>query len=119
MPHLALEVKGAEYLETHSEEPVAVEDGTERAAHGVRTTLLGTPDSEGVRQTSQTTAGARQEASRNNEIFQAEPKAIAEEQVKSFVEKHSGRYSKAVASLLEDEEKRLAFYDFAAAHFRQ
>ena len=50
-----------------------------------------------------------------HEIFQAETKEIAEEQVRAFVKEYSDRYPKAVASLEKGEEKRLTFYDFPAA----
>jgi transposase-like protein len=45
-----------------------------------------------------------------HEIFQAETKEIAEEQVRAFVKEYSDRYPKAVASLLKDEEKLLTYY---------
>ena len=53
-----------------------------------------------------------------HEIFQAETKAVAQEQVRAFVKEYSDRYPKAVASLLKDEEKLLTFYDFPAAHWQ-
>jgi transposase-like protein len=53
-----------------------------------------------------------------HEIFQAETKAIAEEQVETFQREYADRYPKAVASLLKDEEKLLTFYDFPAAHWQ-
>ncbi len=53
-----------------------------------------------------------------HEIFQAETKAIAEEQVQAFVKEYSDRYPKAVTSLVKDEEKLLTFYDFPAAHWQ-
>ena len=53
-----------------------------------------------------------------HEIFQAETKASAEEQVRSFVSSYRDRYPKAVASLVKDEEKLLTFYDFPAAHWQ-
>ena len=53
-----------------------------------------------------------------HEIFQAETKEVAEEQVRAFVKEYSDRYPKAVASLLKDEEKLLTFYDFPAAHWQ-
>jgi transposase-like protein len=53
-----------------------------------------------------------------HEIFQAETKAIGEEQVQAFVKEYSDRYPKAVASLIKDEEKLLTFYDFPAAHWQ-
>ncbi|MCP5065989.1 MAG: IS256 family transposase, partial [bacterium] len=52
-----------------------------------------------------------------HEIFQAETKEAAEEQVQSFVKEYRDRYPKAVASLMKDEEKLLTFYDFPAAHW--
>lgn len=52
-----------------------------------------------------------------HEIFQAETKEAAEEQVQSFVKEYRDRYPKAVASLVKDEEKLLSFYDFPAAHW--
>ena len=52
-----------------------------------------------------------------HEIFQAETKSVAEEQVQSFVKEYSDRYPKAVASLVRDEEKLLTYYDFPAAHW--
>jgi putative transposase len=52
-----------------------------------------------------------------HEIFQAETKEAAEEQVQSFVKEYRDRYPKAVASLVRDEEKLLTFYDFPAAHW--
>jgi len=53
-----------------------------------------------------------------HEIFQAETKTIAEEQVQYFVREYSDRYPKAATSLLKDEEKLLTFYDFPAAHWQ-
>jgi transposase-like protein len=53
-----------------------------------------------------------------HEIFQAETKAIAEEQVQAFVKEYEDRYPKAVASLVRDDEKLLTFYDFPAAHWQ-
>lgn len=53
-----------------------------------------------------------------HEIFQAETKEAAEEQVQSFVREYQDRYPKAVASLAKDEEKLLSFYDFPAAHWQ-
>ncbi len=53
-----------------------------------------------------------------HEIFQAETKEVAQEQVRAFVKEYSDRYPKAVASLLKDEEKLLTFYDFPAAHWQ-
>ena len=53
-----------------------------------------------------------------HEIFQAETKAIAEEQVQAFVKEYNDRYPKAVTSLVKDEEKLLTFYDFPAAHWQ-
>jgi len=52
-----------------------------------------------------------------HEIFQAETKEIAEEQVRAFEREYGDRYPKAVASLVKDEEKLLSFYDFPAAHW--
>ncbi len=52
-----------------------------------------------------------------HEIFQAETKSVAEEQVQAFIKEYSDRYPKAVASLVKDEEKLLTFYDFPAAHW--
>ena len=53
-----------------------------------------------------------------HEIFQAETKEIAEEQVRAFVKEYGDRYPKAVASLIKDEEKLLTYYDFPAAHWQ-
>jgi transposase-like protein len=53
-----------------------------------------------------------------HEIFQAETKEVAGEQVRAFVNEYSDRYPKAVASLVRDEEKLLTFYDFPAAHWQ-
>lgn len=53
-----------------------------------------------------------------HEIFQAETKEIAEEQVRAFVNEYRDRYPKAVASLIRDEEKLLTFYDFPAAQWQ-
>jgi transposase-like protein len=53
-----------------------------------------------------------------HEIFQAESKAIAEEQVEVFHREYGDRYPKAVASLMKDEEKLLTYYDFPAAHWQ-
>jgi transposase-like protein len=52
-----------------------------------------------------------------HEIFQAETKETAAEQVQSFVKEYQDRYPKAVASLVKDDEKLLTFYDFPAAHW--
>jgi transposase-like protein len=53
-----------------------------------------------------------------HEIFQAETKAIAEQQVEKFVQEYEDKYPKAVASLLRDRERMLTFYDFPAAHWQ-
>ncbi len=53
-----------------------------------------------------------------HEIFQAETKEGAEEQVCAFVTQYRDRYPKAVAALVRDEEKLLTFYDFPAAHWQ-
>jgi len=53
-----------------------------------------------------------------HEIFQAETKEVAEEQVEVFKREYGDRYPKAVASLLRDEEKLLTYYDFPAAHWQ-
>ena len=53
-----------------------------------------------------------------HEIFQAETKESAEEQVRSFEREYSDRYPKAVDSLVKDKEKLLTFYDFPAAHWQ-
>ena len=53
-----------------------------------------------------------------HEIFQAETKEIAQEQVRAFVNEYGERYPKAVASLIRDEEKLLTFYDFPAAQWQ-
>jgi putative transposase len=53
-----------------------------------------------------------------HEIFNAETKEIAEEQVDRFVSAYEDKYPKAVASLLRDREKMLTFYDFPAAHWQ-
>ncbi len=52
-----------------------------------------------------------------HEIFHAETKEIAEEQVDRFVAAYEDKYPKAVASLLRDREMLLTFYDFPAAHW--
>ncbi len=52
-----------------------------------------------------------------HEIFQAETKEAAEEQVQSFIKEYRDRYPKAVASLVRDQEKLLTYYDFPAAHW--
>lgn len=56
--------------------------------------------------------------SRLHEIFNAETKEIAEEQVDRFVAAYEDKYPKAVASLLRDRERLLTFYDFPAAHWQ-
>ena len=53
-----------------------------------------------------------------HEIFKAETKEIAEEQVDQFVKEYEDKYPKAVASLLRDRERLLTFYDFPAAHWQ-
>ena len=53
-----------------------------------------------------------------HEIFKAETKEIAEEQLAKFVKEYEDKYPKAVASLLRDREKLLTFYDFPAAHWQ-
>jgi transposase-like protein len=53
-----------------------------------------------------------------HEIFKAETKTIAEEQVQRFVKEYRDRYPKAVASLVKDKDKLLSFYDFPAAHWQ-
>jgi transposase-like protein len=53
-----------------------------------------------------------------HEIFQAETKESAEEQVRSFEREYGDRYPKAVDSLVKDKEKLLTFYDFPAAHWQ-
>jgi transposase-like protein len=53
-----------------------------------------------------------------HEIFNAETKEIAEEQVSRFVTTYEDKYPKAVASLLRDRETMLTYYDFPAAHWQ-
>jgi transposase-like protein len=53
-----------------------------------------------------------------HEIFQAETKEVAQEQVEVFQREYGDRYPKAVASLVRDEEKLLTYYDFPAAHWQ-
>ncbi len=53
-----------------------------------------------------------------HEIFKAETKEIAEEQLAKSVQEYEDRYPKAVASLLRDREKLLTFSDFPAAHWQ-
>jgi transposase-like protein len=53
-----------------------------------------------------------------HEIFQAETKAMAEEQVEVFKREYGERYPKAVASLTKDEATMLTFYGFPAAHWQ-
>ena len=53
-----------------------------------------------------------------HEIFLAETKSIAQEQVRAFAKEYNDRYPKAVASLVKDEEKLLTYYDFPAAHWQ-
>jgi putative transposase len=53
-----------------------------------------------------------------HEIYNAETKEIAEEQVDRFVAEYSDKYPKAVASLLKDRDQMLTFYDFPAAHWQ-
>jgi len=53
-----------------------------------------------------------------HEIFQAETKEVAQEQLEVFQREYSDRYPRAVASLMKDEEKLLTFYDFPAAHWQ-
>jgi putative transposase len=53
-----------------------------------------------------------------HEIFKAETKEIAAEQLAKFVKEYEDKYPKAVASLLRDREKLLTFYDFPAAHWQ-
>ncbi len=53
-----------------------------------------------------------------HEIFQAETKEVAEEQVEAFKREYLDRYPQAVALLLRDEEKLLTYYDFPAAHWQ-
>jgi transposase-like protein len=55
---------------------------------------------------------------RLHEIFNAETKEIAEEQVDRFVAAYEDKYPKAVASLLRDRDRLLTFYDFPAAHWQ-
>ena len=53
-----------------------------------------------------------------HEIFNAETKEIAEEQVSRFVTTYEDKYPKAVASLLRDRDTMLTYYDFPAAHWQ-
>jgi putative transposase len=53
-----------------------------------------------------------------HEIYNAETKEVAEEQVDRFVAEYSDKYPKAVASLLKDRDQMLTFYDFPAAHWQ-
>ena len=53
-----------------------------------------------------------------HEIFQAETKEVAQEQVETFGREYGDRYPKAVASLMRDEEKLLTYYNFPAAHWQ-
>ena len=53
-----------------------------------------------------------------HEIFRAETKEIAKEQVDKFVTEYEDKYPKAVESLLRDRQRLLTFYDFPAAHWQ-
>jgi len=53
-----------------------------------------------------------------HQIFNAETKEIAQEQVDKFVKEYEDKYPKAVKSLLRDRERLLTFYDFPAAHWQ-
>jgi len=52
-----------------------------------------------------------------HEIYNAETKEVAEEQVERFVAAYEDKYPKAVASLLRDRDTMLTFFDFPAAHW--
>ena len=52
-----------------------------------------------------------------HEIYNAETKEMAEEQVARFVAAYEDKYPKAVASLLRDRDTMLTFFDFPAAHW--
>jgi len=52
-----------------------------------------------------------------HEIYNAETKEVAEEQVARFVAAYEDKYPKAVASLLRDRDTMLTFFDFPAAHW--
>ncbi len=53
-----------------------------------------------------------------HEIFNAETKEIAEEQVSRFGTTYEDKYPKAVASLMRDRDTMLTYYDFPAAHWQ-
>ncbi len=52
-----------------------------------------------------------------HEIYNAETREIAEEEVDRFIAAYEDKYPKAVASLLRDRDTMLTFYDFPAAHW--
>jgi len=52
------------------------------------------------------------------DIFQAETKTIAQEEVEAFAKKCGDRYTKAVTTLAKDEEELFTFYDFPATHWQ-
>jgi transposase-like protein len=52
-----------------------------------------------------------------HEIYNAETKEMAEEQIDRFIAAYEDKYPKAVASLLRDRDTMLTFFDFPAAHW--
>ncbi len=52
-----------------------------------------------------------------HEIMQAESRKTAEAAIKKFGRDYGAKYPKAVASLRQDEEQLLSFFDFPAPHW--
>ena len=52
------------------------------------------------------------------EIMNAESRAAAEEGIQRFVADYGAKYPKAVESLMRDQDKLLAFFDFPAEHWK-
>jgi transposase-like protein len=52
-----------------------------------------------------------------HDIYQAETRESAEEELHAFVREYDDRYPKAVASLTADADKLFTFFDFPAAHW--
>jgi len=52
------------------------------------------------------------------EIMNAESRAAAEEGIQRFAADYGAKYPKAVESLMRDQDKLLAFFDFPAEHWK-
>jgi transposase-like protein len=53
-----------------------------------------------------------------HEIMYAETRAAAEQEITRFTREYQAKYPKAVASLIVDQDRLLAYFDYPAAHWK-